>query len=229
MMYAIKIIALVCFLSASASSLLALDKGSLIFYPEAGLGLSSGFATALNPESASRFFGSPNVLFKEPQAKAGLSWNIGCGIDYALSGLLAATSGLFIGRTTHTIVYKKTGSAKNDLEVNTDFLYLTIPAGARLYTDLLMLGGGLYIGIPLSCDSSYKFGTTTEANIDALTTIGLFIDAGMNFTDINNLMVFFRFKSDLSYAFKDEHYIVTKARTLSLNLTVAYRFKTYKI
>ena len=112
MTYIKKIIASVCLLFASASALSALDKGSFIFYPEAGLGLSGGFATALNSDGASRFVGSNTALFKRPQEKPGFSWNIGCGVGYAFTDLLTATSGLFIDKSTHKIVYKKIGSTK---------------------------------------------------------------------------------------------------------------------
>jgi len=158
--------------------------------------------------------------------KTGVSWSLGCGADYALTGLTAVTSGLFIDKTPYKIVYKKTASERNDLEINTDFVYLTIPAGLRLYVDLFMLGGGLYMGYTLSCKSSLKYGnSTTSVNLENPAAMGLFIDTGMNFT---NLMLFFRFKSDLTCAYKRE-YIVTNIRTVSLNLSVAYRLKTFNL
>jgi len=221
-----KIILLICFLFASVSFLFALDEGSFILYPEVGLGVSGGFATVWNPEGASRFLGSNTTLFKKPQMEPGLSWSIGCGADYAFTDWLGITSGLFIDKTAYRALYKKTGTGKNDLEIDIDFIYLTIPVGLHFYRDIFMIGGGFYFGAPLFCSSSVKFDATKETNLNSRATIGLFIDAGLNFyrTDANNLMVFLRFKNDLTYAYKEDD-IVTNIKTFSLNLTAAYGFK----
>ena len=226
-----KIILSLCFLPASVSFLFAIDKGSLILYPQAGFGASDALCSVWDgarlSDEVTGAPGSPRI-FKDanmPPAPA-ISWTLGCGIDYLFINSLALTGGLSIDSTSFVVIYKKANAAlPSDMERRYDFIYLTVPAGLRFYGEVFVLGGGLYLDIPLSGQCSTKYmGKTQDTDIDGLKTMGFFIDVGVfNAIDNNNLMAFFRFKHDLTNAYKKED-AVSNIKRISFNITIAYGF-----
>ena len=229
-----KIILSLCFLPASVSFLFAIDKGSLILYPQAGFGASDALCSVWDgarlSDEVTGAPGSPRI-FKDANMPPmpGISWSIGCGLDYVFTDSLALTSGIFIDATSFVVIYKKANAAlASNMELRYSFIYLTVPAGLHFYGDVFVLGGGLYLDVPLSGRRSAKYmDRTTDTNIDGLKTMGLFIDVGVfnsTINDSNNtLMAFFRFKNDLTNAYKKED-AVSNIKRISLNMTVAYGF-----
>ena len=75
-----KIALSLCFLLASVSSLFALGKGSFIFYPQAGFGISDASAAAWGGNELNSFLNTyygGSWTYKDSKIKNGVSWSMG--------------------------------------------------------------------------------------------------------------------------------------------------------
>jgi hypothetical protein len=206
-----KITLSIYFILASASSLLALNEGSFIFYPQIGFGRSDADVTAYSGDELNDLLvlvpGGP-WAYKDPKVNEGYSWSAGLEVDYMITDFLALTGGIFLDWASYKVVYESPSNHDSWMKFN--LLYLGAPVALRLYYSSWMTGCGLYFSYPFWLSASSEFtGLSNKGRIHgALTTVGFFMDHGLNFdiSDANNLMnlmIFMRVKSTLHSLIKE--------------------------
>ncbi|MCL1910930.1 MAG: hypothetical protein FWG13_01845 [Leptospirales bacterium] len=221
----------------STSSLFAYSQGAVVLYPEVGIGVAGGQVTAWKGSvltaDINDYVGGSYCSFKDAELKTALYWSVGFNGSYFFNDYLSLTGGLFIDKNSFEVVYKTNpgfvASALGDLKYKIDLYRLTIPVGIRFHYSLLMAGGGLYLGAPMSYKATSEYdGEKEKDNISGKASLGLFIDAGVNIktTDTNNLLLFLRFKSDLTPSYEEKDEIISKIQNRSISINVAYGFQT---
>ena len=209
----------------STSSLFAYTEGDIVLYPEVGIGVAGGQVTVWSGSDVSYVMNtlyslSPPLSSKDAELTPGFYWSVGCNGSYFFNDSLALIGGLFIDRNLFEVVWE---TNHGDLKYKIELYRLTIPVGVRFHYGLLMVGGGLYLGAPLS----YKDKEEDGESVDGKANLGLFIDAGVNIetTDTNNLLVFVKFKYDLTPSYEEKDEPLSKIRNISFSLGVSYGFQ----
>lgn len=216
----------------SSSSLFAYTQGDVVLYPEVGIGMAGGQITGWSGSDLSYVlnesyyyyngsYPSPRYSSKNAELNPGVYWSLGLNGSYFFNNSLALIGGLFIDRNSFEVVWE---TNYGDLKYKIDLYRLTIPVGVRFHYNLLMIGGGLYLGVPMS----YKFKIDGEKDsLDSNTTVGLFIDVGVNIemTDANNLLIFLKYKYDFTPSYEENYDIISKIENRSISLGVSYGFK----
>ncbi|MDR3237176.1 MAG: outer membrane beta-barrel protein [Spirochaetia bacterium] len=206
----------------------AFSNGDMLITPGFGLGASSGTATVWSGADLSYYLtnGSNTTWFKDGTTKYSFAWSIGCGFDYFFNDSVSLTTGLSYDSVPFKVVYEK-NTFISDCEITFKLSYLTIPLGVHWYPSIFMIGGGLYYGLTLSNDAKIKVGSSSENfSADTSSVLGFFIDAGVNLDVANgNLLLFAKFRSDLTYAYTEDGDLVTDVKTRAFTINAAYGFK----
>ena len=220
-----------CFMFAGVSSLFALDKGSIVLYPQAGFGISSASGSGISGSQLSAelnsIYGVSSYDYKDAKSKPGFSCSAGIEADYMITDFLALTGGILIDYMSFKVVYES--SSNPDAGMKFKFLYAGVPVGLRFYRGIFMAGCGLYMSAPLYNRASVKYGpySRKEKLDNAYATAGFFADAGLNFntSDKNNLLVFLRVKRDYTYSYYEDYRTIRDTKNWSCHLTAAYGFR----
>lgn len=205
------------------NSLFALSAGNKIVYPSFGLGFSGGQVKAIDGQEMGILVGGDSTLYKNPSTELSFAYNLGVGLDYFMTNKLALSAGLYYENRPCLIVYEK-NTANNDLEIEFDFSFLTIPIGLRYYCEMVFFGGGLYYGKLLSDDATMKADNTVDVQLDDThDDIGFFIDFGFSheLSETANIIIFARYKRGLTYVYDDED-IVTDLKLVDLTINFGY-------
>jgi hypothetical protein len=213
-------------------SLEAQKAGDKILFAGFGLGATvSDFEYVVGSDVGYYMFGN-STLFNnaEESTDGGLAYNIGVMYDYFVFDRFSVTFGLSYDSNPVSYKYPKR-TAANDLEIDIKFAFITIPVGVHYYFfDHLLVGGGMYLGIPVRDDFEMKYGSAKAS--DELTTnndFGMFFDLGYNFdiTEQHNILLSMRYKHGFSKVYSDDDMITNiKLSTLYiLQLAYGYKFK----
>ena len=160
--------------------------------------------------------------------EAELAYNVGAMLDIFVMDKFAITFGLSYDYNPVSYKYPKR-IAPNDLEINMQFAFLTVSAGTHYYFfDHLVVGGGLYLGIPVSkrFETSYDIASASD-NLPLKNDIGLFLDLGYNFNigDHHNILLSMRFKNGFTKIYTDTDIITNIKMATFYILQVAYGYK----
>jgi len=237
-----------------SSSVFAFEPGTFFLYPYFAMGDSDCSYSAL---SGSDF---RNYLVSQGNSYAGLQnsessgfdwfWSVGAECDYFLSDSTSFIFGLSVEKTSNTIVYKYKFSFSDpnpryDVEFKFNSVSLAAPAGLRYYFwDILVLGGGLYLGAPISSKltvTNKPFFSLTDpetsetVKLGFLPRVGFFIDIGLFYELFdpfgvleihkirNNITVFFRYRKDLTPAYKKTD-VISDVKGRAIICMVSYGF-----
>lgn len=210
-----------------ASNVWAYEKGSYFINFSGGLGISTGNADTWSGSSLGIYLNGDPTLYDDAENKPDLAVNFGVDINYFLSESFTFLTGLYYDSLPFKTVYPG-NTASNDLELTTDFRFLTIPAGMRVYFDLLFFGGGVYYGILLSDDAEIKSGSTS-VDVELENTknnFGFFVDLGLYFdlSETNGLILYARYKRGLVNVYEEED-MLTNIKLIDLTLNFGYSIK----
>ncbi|MCL1911662.1 MAG: hypothetical protein FWG13_05610 [Leptospirales bacterium] len=182
----------------STTSLFAYSKGGIVLYPEAGIGISD-------------IHDAPSGL----KTDSGLYWSLGCNGGYFLDNSLALIGGLSIDHNSFEFKWDYWWMGG---KYEVDLYRLMVPFGVRYHHNLLMVGGGLYLGTVILAKGEKGKSEWFDGNLD----LGLFIDAGLNYqtSKTSNLLVFLRLKYDVASSSDDYD-----VGNYSISLNASYGFQ----
>jgi len=238
-----KILLLTAAVMVSASSLFAYTSGNIVVSPEVGIGLafpqiSKNYKTVVEEDDG---MGGTDTYVYDPKFKVdgmGLNWSVGVNCNYFLMDTLSLLGGLSLDSSYVDV------KAKGEKAQGTTMYRIIVPVGAHYHYNLspvqIVLGGGLYLGVPLSYKTEMDVDVEDEygdpigtkkktISLDRTVDLGLFIDAGVSFetTKTSNVLGFLRFKTDLigsDVKYKSEK-MWGGMRDMSLSLNVSYGFQ----
>lgn len=218
---------IVCCMVMFTSSLFAFDRGEKYIYGGFGLGVSVGWYKPISGAEAGTKTGGSPYLFNDLENRECLAWNIGAGGEYFLLENLALLGGIYYESLPIKGVYPKK-TASSDLEITTDFKYLSIPAGFHYYfLKYFLIGGGLYYSKVLSDDTTVKCGSYEETGrLKSKDDVGAFLDLGtaLKITETGNLIIFARAKTGRTVSDKDDYRTDVQVSSLTFNAAYGISF-----
>ena len=231
------------------SSLFAFEPGTFFLYPYFAVGNSDCSYNALSGSDLSQM---NNYAALQNAKSSGFDWfwSVGAECDYFLNGSTSFIFGLSVEKTSNTIVYKNRFSFSDpnpryDVEFKFNSVSLAAPVGLRYYwKNIIALGGGLYLGAPISSKLIVKnkplFGltnpeTSETSKLGFLPRLGYFFDICLFYELFdpfsiletnkirNNVMIFFRYKKDITPAYKKTD-VISNVRGRAIICMVSYGF-----
>ncbi|MCL1911897.1 MAG: hypothetical protein FWG13_06805 [Leptospirales bacterium] len=209
----------------STSSLFAYSAGSVVVAPELGIGFTYPQASLVGKDNAD----------DDANQNMGLYWSLGFTGSYFFTENLALISGLTLEHNSSELEWKDANGAGDKFTVEFDQYRLVLPIGARFHYSMFMVGGGLHLSTIVSNKATFNWpgaGDDETGHLHAKAALGFFIDAGVDIktADKNSLLVFLRFKDDLTYFFRDRDFADSEGlfgglRNLSLSLNASYSFQ----
>lgn len=212
-------------------SLEAQKAGDKLLFPGFGFGASiSSFEYHSGDEVGNTLLTPPgtNLLNDAQEDTSKGAYNIGIMYDYFFFDKLAINFGVNYDNNPLSYKYPKR-MALYDLKFDYKFAFLSISCGFHYYFfEKLMIGSGLYVGIPILDDIKMTYGSqefTSEMAVN--NDVGIFFDLGYKFTitAADSILLSMRYKHGLTTVY-DTDDAVTNIKIYSLYLVqLAYGIK----